>query len=74
MASTENKPTEGPSEYVSLFEGSVDELTDERDYSFGTREAVFTGVNQLLSEISDYLKKNRDQRTRAPPQLFQRLM
>lgn len=71
---TETRRIPTPVEYVSLFEGSVDSLGTARDFRLDHYTAVLTGINLLLVEMGDYIKRKRDTSVLPPRQVSPRLM
>lgn len=63
-----------PAEYVSLFEGNMDRLKEDRDSRLDPYRTVLTGINQLLVDVADYIEEKRTSQTQPTRQIVFRLM
>ena len=70
---TSDSSIKRPTEYVSLFEGDKERLMNDRDYRLDVRRAIFTGINTLLMEVSDYIKEGRTERSQSSCQIYSKL-
>ena len=70
---TSDSSIKRPTEYVSLFEGDKERLMNDRDYRLDVRRAIFTGINTLLMEVSDYVKEGRAERSQSSCQIYSKL-
>lgn len=70
----DTEPRHNPAEYVSLFEGNMDWLKDDRDSRLDPYRTVLTGINQLLVDVADYIEEKRTSQTQPTRQIVFRLM